>query len=149
MRERLSDSLKTAMKALEKRRVATLRLIHAAIKDRDIAAGGAGKDRISDAEIVEVLAKMIKQRRESIATYEQAGRTDLADQEKEEIVIIEEFMPRQLGPEETRAAVTAVVTELGAHGLKDMGKVMTALKQRHAGEIDFGKAGAIVKEILQ
>lgn len=149
MREQLAEALKISMKALDKRRTATLRLVHAAIKDRDIACGAHGKERITDPEIVDVLAKMIKQRRESAGIYEKAGRAELATQEKDEIAIIEEFLPRQLDEAQTLAAVKALIAELGAHGLKDMGRTMAALKQRHAGEIDVGRASALVKDLLK
>lgn len=148
MRERLTDALKDAMKAQEKRRTSTLRLITAAIKDRDIAARSAGKDRISDADILEVLAKMIKQRRESVTIYEEAGRLELAQQEQEEITIIEAFLPQQLSDDEILTAVKGVIVELGAVGLKDMGRIMSELKGRHAGQMDFGKASGMVKKIL-
>ncbi len=148
MRERLTDALKDAMKAQKKRRTSTLRLITAAIKDRDIAARSAGKDRISDADILEVLAKMIKQRRESVTIYEEAGRLELAQQEQEEIDIIKGFLPQQLSDDAILNAVKGVIVELGAVGLKDMGRIMTELKGRHAGQMDFGKASGMVKNIL-
>ena len=148
MRARINDALKTAMKAQDKKRTSTLRLISASIKDRDIAARGSGKERIEDSEILEVLSKMIKQRRESIKTYEEAGRAELAEQEALEIKIIEEFLPKQLSDDETKEVVTAVVKELGAASLKDMGRTMGELKKRYAGQMDFGKAGAMVKELL-
>ncbi|MGD9828304.1 MAG: GatB/YqeY domain-containing protein [Hyphomicrobiaceae bacterium] len=149
MRERINDALKSAMKAQNKRRMSTLRLVTAAIKDRDIAARSSGKERITDGEILDVLAKMIKQRRESVETYEGAGRLELAEQEKEEITIIEEFLPRQLSEAETRAAVEAVMAEIGAQGLKDMGRTMAALKERFQGQMDFTKASALVKDALK
>ena len=148
MREQLSDALKDAMKAQDKRRLSTLRLITAAIKDRDIAARSSGKDRIGDSDILEVLAKMIKQRKDSVKIYEEAGRLELAQQELDEINIIESFLPQQLGDEEVRAAVQGVIAELGAVGLKDMGRVMSELKARHAGQMDFGKASGMVKTAL-
>ena len=130
-------------------RISTLRLITAAIKDRDIAARTAdNRDGVSDDEILEILAKMVKQRQESAATYEQAGRLELAEQERSEIIVIEEFMPRQLDEEEMAAAVTAVIEAQAASSLKDMGKVMGALKSQYAGQMDFGKAGALVKQKL-
>ena len=126
-----------------------MRLINAAIKDRDIADrtdnGGAG---VSEDVVLEILAKMIKQRQESLSAYEEAGRLDLADQERSEIVIIQEFMPRQLEDDEIIAAVDAALAEVGAETLKDMGKVMGLLKQKYTGQMDFGKAGARVKEKL-
>lgn len=149
MRDRINEALKTAMKAKDKRRISTLRLISASIKDRDIAARSAGKDRISESDILDVLSKMIKQRRESVKTYEEAGRAELAEQEAQEIEIIEEFLPKQLSEDETREAVASVVKEIGAAGLKDMGRTMGTLKERYAGQMDFGKAGAMVKELLK
>jgi uncharacterized protein YqeY len=149
MRSRLSEALKEAMKARQARRVSTLRLILAAIKDRDIAA--RTEDRcsgITDDEILQVLAKMIRQRQESADTYESAGRHDLATQEREEVEIIEGFMPKQLSADELRGVCQKVVGELNASGLRDMGKCMGTLKERYAGQMDFGKASCVVKELL-
>lgn len=148
MRDNINDSLKEAIKAQDKRRVGTLRLINAAIKDRDIAARSTGKDAVTDAEILEILAKMVKQRRESAATYEEAGRPELAEQELEEITIIEDFLPKQMDDEATAAAVKEIVAEIGAESLKDMGRTMGALKERYPGEMDFRKANQIVKDLL-
>jgi hypothetical protein len=148
MREQISEALKQAMLAQEKRRISTLRLIMAAIKDRDIAARGSGQDGVSDEEILQILAKMIKQRVESAQTYEQAGRLDLSEQEREEIEIISSFLPRQLDEREMTDACRKVVQEVGAAGLKDMGKCMGALKERYPGQMDFGKASKMVKDIL-
>lgn len=149
MREELNEALKGAMKARDQRRTSTLRLILAAIKDRDIAA--RAEDRcsgVSDAEIVQILAKMIRQRQESAQVYDDACRPELALQEREEIGIIESFMPRQLNAEEIRAAVAKLVSEIGASGIRDMGRCMGALKERYAGQMDFGAASSVVKEIL-
>lgn len=148
MRERINDSLKQAIKAQDKRRVGTLRLITAAIKDRDIAARSAGRDAVSDTDILEILAKMVKQRQESAVTYEDAGRPELANQEREEIVIIQDYLPAQMDEEAVNAAVKAVVAEIGAESLKDMGRTMAALKERYTGEMDFRKANLVVKELL-
>ncbi len=149
VREAINGALKEATKAQQKRRMATLRLMTAAIKDRGIQNRTAGKgDEVEEAEVMEILAKMIKQRRESADTYEGAGRLELAEQEREEIVIIEEFLPKQLSDEDVAAAVGEIITELGAEGLKDMGRTMGALKERYAGQMDFGKASALVKEKL-
>src|SRR5690606_469954 len=149
LRESIKQGLTEATKAQDKRRMATLRLIQAALKDRDIAGRTDGRDAgVSDAEILEVLSKMVKQRRESVGIYESAGRMELAQQENEEIKIIESFMPKQLSDEETAAAVEAVIAETGAASIKDMGRVMGELKKRHSGQMDFAKAGAIVKEKL-
>ena len=149
MHERFNEALKVALKSQDKVRISTLRLINAAIKDRDIADrtdnGGAG---VSEDVVLEILAKMIKQRQESLSAYEKAGRLDLADQERSEIVIIQEFMPRQLEDDEIIAAVDAALAEVEAETLKDMGKVMGLLKQKYTGQMDFGKAGARVKEKL-
>ena len=149
MHERFNEALKVALKSQDKVRISTLRLINAAIKDRDIADrtdnGGAG---VSEDVVLEILAKMIKQRQESLSAYEEAGRLDLADQERSEIVIIQEFMPRQLEDDEIIAAVDAALAEVEAETLKDMGKVMGLLKQKYTGQMDFGKAGARVKEKL-
>ena len=155
MRDQLSQSIKDTMKSGDKRRLATLRLISAAIKDRDIAAqmdsaGQPGsRDKISEAEELQLLQKMVKQRRESAETYRQAGRQDLADQEMAEIAIIEEFLPKQLDDLETRGAVGEVVRELGCAGLKDMGRAMATLKERYSGRMDFAKASGMVKELLK
>ncbi|MEE8202318.1 MAG: GatB/YqeY domain-containing protein [Alphaproteobacteria bacterium] len=149
LRERLNDELKAAMKAREQRKVSTLRLILAALKDRDIAARGAGQaEGIGDDEILQLFAKMIRQRRESIKLYEEGGRVDLAEREAEEITIIEGFLPRQLDETEIEAAVGEVIGELEATGLKDMGRTMAALKERYAGCMDFAKASALVKKAL-
>jgi uncharacterized protein YqeY len=149
LREQLSEALKDAMRAQEKRRTSTLRLILAAIKDRDIAGRENGsRDLVGDEEIMQLLQKMVRQRRESIETFEQGGRVELADQEREEIAIIESFLPRQMGEAEIAAAVEAVAAELGAHGLKDMGRVMAALRERYPGTMDFGKASGFAKQRL-
>jgi uncharacterized protein YqeY len=150
LRDRIDSELKTAMKARdEKLRVATLRLMNAAIKDRDIAARSEDRcEGVTDDEILGLLGKMVKQREESSATYDKAGRPELAAQERAEIEVIREFMPRQMSEAEVESAVADVVRELSASGLKDMGKVMSALKERFAGAMDFGKAGAAVKKRL-
>lgn len=148
MRDQFTDALKEAMKNQDKRRVSTLRLILAAIKDRDIASRSEDRDGVSDSEIMEILARMIKQRRESVTTYEEAGRLELAQQEQEEIDIISTFLPKQFDDGEIEAAVKETLEEIGASGLKDMGKAMGALKQKYAGQMDFSKASAVVKSIL-
>lgn len=155
MRDQISQAIKDAMKSGDKRRLATLRLILAAIKDRDIAtqidSSGqpSGRDRISENEVLQLLQKMVKQRRDSAETYRQGGRQDLADQEIAEIAIIEEFLPKQLDEQETRAAVGEVVRELGSAGLKDMGRTMATLKERYSGRMDFAKASGMVKDMLK
>jgi uncharacterized protein YqeY len=149
LRPQLNDALKTAMLSKDSRVVSTVRLILAALKDRDIAARSRGvMDGISDDEILQMLQSMIKQRRESISLYEQGGRLELAQQEQDEIAIIERFLPRQLNEAEMTEAVSAVIAELGAVGIKDMGRVMAALKERHAGTMDFTKASALTKKLL-
>ena len=149
LRTRLSDALKAAMKEKDRRSVSTLRLILAALKDRDIAARGKGnQDGVSDDEVLGLLQSMIKQRRESIELYEKGGRMELAQGEAEEISVIEGFLPEQMSEDEIAAVITGVLGEVGAESLKDMGKVMTALKEQFAGQMDFGKASAIVKERL-
>jgi uncharacterized protein YqeY len=149
LRSQLNDSLKRAMLAKDTRSVSTLRLILAALKDRDIAARPKGiTDGIGEDEIRQMLQSMIKQRRESITLYQQGNRPELAQQEAEEIVIIERFLPRQMDEAAIQAAVTAAIAETGAGGLKDMGKVMAVLKERHAGEMDFTKASAATKAAL-
>ena len=149
LRTRLSDALKVAMKEKDGRSVSTLRLILAALKDRDIAARSKGnQEGVSDDEVLDLLQSMIKQRRESIDLYEKGGRMELAQGEAEEISVIEGFLPEQMSEEEIATVITGVVDEVGAESLKDMGKVMTALKEQFAGQMDFGKASAIVKERL-
>jgi uncharacterized protein len=149
LRPQLNDALKTAMLSKDSRVVSTVRLILAALKDRDIAARSRGvMDGISDDEILQMLQSMIKQRRESISLYEQGGRLELAQQEQDEIAIIERFLPRQLNEAEMNVAVSAIIAELGAGGIKDMGRVMAALKERHAGTMDFTKASALTKKLL-
>jgi uncharacterized protein YqeY len=149
LRQELSDSLKEAMKAREERAVSTIRLILAALKDRDIAARGNGNaDGISEPEILEMLKTMIRQRRESIQSYEAGGRIDLAQQEAEEIGVIERFLPEQIEGEAMTAAIEQTVAELGATTIKDMGKTIQALKATYAGRMDFSKASAIVKQML-
>jgi uncharacterized protein YqeY len=148
MRETISDALKAATKAQDKRRVSTLRLVSAAIKDRDIAARTAGKGEATDAELLDLFAKMIKQREESEKIYRDAGRAELATQEAEEIAIIREFLPKQLSDADMQKAIADAVAEAGATSVKDMGKVMAALKSRYAGQMDFAKASALVKTKL-
>ena len=148
MREAIDTELKSALKAQDKRRVATLRLISAAIKDRDIAGRSSGKERISDDEILQLMSKMIKQREESARLYAEGGREDLATQERQEIEIIREFLPKQLSDEEVQAIAGDVVAEIEAHGLRDVGRVMAVLKERYPGQMDFAKASATVKGLL-
>jgi len=149
IRERINSALKEAVKSQAKIRMSTLRLINAAIKDRDIASRTNGESEgVDDAEVLGILAKMIKQRDESAVTYEQAGRLELAEQERDEIEVIKEFMPKQLNEDEIAAACQKVVQDLDADGLKDMGRTMGALKERYSGQMDFGKASKTVKGLL-
>jgi len=148
IRDTIKAETVTAMKAKDKERTAALRLISAKIKDRDIemrTKESAGDD---DALVIDVLQKMAKQRRESIQMYEEGGRTELANQEKGELAVIEEFLPKQMSEEETKAAIEAIKAEVGAEGMKDMGKVMGELKARHGTQLDMGRASGWVKESL-
>ncbi|MBN8951386.1 MULTISPECIES: GatB/YqeY domain-containing protein [unclassified Rhizobium] len=149
IRETLSSAQKDAMKAKDTARLSTVRLILAAIKDKDIANRGLGKEQASDDEILQLLAKMIKQREESEKIYIDGGRPELASKEREEIAVIQGFMPEQLSEEKVREICVAIVAELGAQGLKDMGKCVAALRERYAGQMDFAKASAILKELLK
>ena len=149
LRTDLNEALKTAMKSRDQRAVSTLRMILATLKDRDIAARPKGvTDGIGEEEIVEMLHKMVRQRRESIELYEKGARPELVQQEQEEIGVIERFLPRQMSEAEMGEAVAAAVAETGATSIKDMGKIMGLLKQRFAGRMDFGKAGPLVKQKL-
>lgn len=149
LRDEINDSLKEAMKSGDKRRVSTLRLVNSAIKDRDIQNRTQGPDAgVTDAQIVELLAKMVKQRQESLEIYEKAGRDELATQEREEIAIIQGYMPKQLSDAEVKSVIAAVIKETGATSVKDMGRVMGALKAKYSGQIDFAKAGAVIKGLL-
>lgn len=147
MREDFNTQLKAAMKAGDKRRVETLRMVNAALKDKDIEARGQGKS-VSDDEILGLLQKLVKSRQESAEIYEKAGRMDLATQEREEIGIIQSFLPQAMSPAEVDAAITAAIAETGAASVKDMGKVIGALKGKYAGRMDFGAASAAVKAKL-
>lgn len=148
MRDAISAALKVAMQNRNKCELNTLRLILATIKDRDISQRNGGDGRISDAEILEVLAKMVKQRNESARVYEEAGRLELAEEERREIVVIQNFLPQKMDVDETKAACQNAISSCGAAGLRDMGKVMGALKGKYPGQMDFGKASGIVKELL-
>ncbi|MEM7215416.1 MAG: GatB/YqeY domain-containing protein [Pseudomonadota bacterium] len=148
MRNRISEGLKAAMKEKQTRRVSTLRLISAAVNDRDIALRGKGKDRADEQEILDILTKMVKQREESSRMYREAGRNELEEQELEEMAIIREFLPRQLSPEEAETAVTEAIAESGAQSLRDMGKVIGILKERYRGQLDMGVVGPMIKSRL-
>jgi uncharacterized protein YqeY len=148
LRERFTEDLKTAMKGGDKARLSTIRLMQAALKDRDIEARGQGKGPISDDEILALLQKMVKQRQESLAIYEQNDRPELAAQERGEIEVISSFLPQQLGEAEIDAAIAAAVADTGATTVKDMGKVIAKLRADYAGRMDFGKASGLVKARL-
>jgi len=149
MRTRVNEALKQAMKDKAIARLSTLRLINAAIKDKEIAARGTGREEsVSDADILAILGKMTKQRQESARAYEEGSRLDLAEREREEIMVIEEFLPRQLDSDEVVAAITKAVEKTGAGSIRDMGKVMGELKGKYTGQMDFGKVGPMVKDQL-
>ena len=148
LRERLTTEMKEAMKAGDKRKLGTVRLIQAALKDKDIELRGAGKGPASDDEILALMQKMIKQRQESVAMYDQGGRPELAEQEREEAKVIQSFLPQQMADDEVRAAIAGAIADTGAASMKDMGKVVGALRAKYAGRMDFGRASALVKEIL-
>lgn len=150
MRSRVSTALKEAMKAKDAERLSTLRLINAAIKDRDIALRGTEEEAkgCGDTEVLSILGRMVKQRHESARAYEEAGRLELAEKELEEIKVIEDFLPRQLTSEESEAAVDKAITEVGAQSIRDMGKVIGILKGKYTGQMDFGKVGPMVKDRL-
>ncbi len=149
LRTRIGGSLKEAMKARDADRLSTLRLINAAIKDRDIALRGEGReDGVTEAEVLQILGKMVKQRQESARAYEEGGRVELAEKERAEVSVIEEFLPRQLSGDEVAAAIDRAIADTGAEGIRDMGKVMGELKARHTGQMDFGAVGPMVKARL-
>jgi len=149
LREQFNEQLKEAMRARDQKRVSTLRMVLAALKDRDIAARTeTSREGVPDEEVLSLLAKMIKQREESAAAFDSGGRPELAANERDEVAIIRGFMPRQMSEEESQAAMQAVIAETGAVSMKDMGKIMAALKERYAGRMDFSKASAAVKALL-
>ena len=149
MRAQIAEALKTAIRAQDKKRTSTLRLINAAIQDRDIANRGQGKDQVSDDDILQILTKMVKQREESAKAFEEGNRLELAEQEREEIAIIRDFLPKQMAEDQVRSVCQQVIRDIGADGLRDMGKCMNALKEKYPGQMDFGKASGIVKTMLQ
>ncbi|MGX1096978.1 GatB/YqeY domain-containing protein [Amorphus sp. MBR-141] len=149
MRDEINRALKSAVVDHDKRRACTLRLIQTAIKDRDQAARDRGLEGIGDREVLDLLVKMIEQRRESAANFESAGRIDLAEQERQEIGIIKSLLPAQLDDTEMRTVCVEVVEDIGAHGLRDVGRAMAALKQRYPGKMDFGRASCVVKDLLR
>ncbi|HKL69639.1 GatB/YqeY domain-containing protein [Salibaculum sp.] len=149
LRTRLNTALKEAMRAKDSEKLATLRLINAAIKDRDIALRGDGaEDGVGDAEILAILGKMVKQRQESARAYEEGGRLELAEKERAEITVIEAFLPQQMNEGAVAKAVDKAISEVGAESLRDMGKVMSKLKSQYTGRMDFGKVGPMVKDRL-
>ncbi|WP_353533695.1 GatB/YqeY domain-containing protein [Cognatishimia sp. WU-CL00825] len=149
LRANITDALKQAMKDRAADRLSTLRLVSAAIKDMDIALRGEGRDDgASEADVLQILSKMVKQRQESARTYEEGGRLDLAERETNEITIIEEFLPKKLTDDEVSAAIDAAISEVGASSIRDMGKIMGALKSKYTGQMDFGRVGALVKDRL-
>ena len=149
LRDQLQTALKEAMKAKQAERLSTLRLINAAIKDRDIAnRGEGGEGEISDADILAVLGRMVKQRQESARAYEEGGRLELAEKETAEIKVIEEYLPRQLDAAEVEAAIAAAIAEVAATSIRDMGKVMGVLKAKYTGQMDFGAVGPRIKDRL-
>jgi uncharacterized protein YqeY len=148
LRDEINTALKSAMKARDERRVSTLRLVSAAIKNADIEAQLHGRQSLADDELLALLQKMIKQRQESVEIYDKAGRNELADRERGEIEIISAYLPQQMSELEVKAAIAEIIREVGARNIKDMGKVMAALKQGHAGKMDFGKASGLVKGML-
>jgi uncharacterized protein YqeY len=148
LRDDINNALKDAMKARDERRVSTLRLMNAAIKNADIENRGAGKEPLNEAELLSLFQKMIKQRQESVELYEKGGRAELAAQERAEIEIITSYLPKQMSDVEAGAAISTIIQELNAQTMKDMGKVMAALRERFAGSMDFGKASGKIKELL-
>jgi uncharacterized protein YqeY len=148
LRERITAEMKAAMKSGEKQKLSTVRMIQAALKDRDIAARGEGKSETSEEEILALLQKMIKQRKEAAGVYEQGGRPELAESERAEAEIIQAFLPQQLDEAEMRAAIADAIADTGAESPKDMGKVIGALKGKYTGRMDFGRASALVKDAL-
>ena len=148
IRDDIKAALVTAMKSGDKARTATLRLVQSALKNRDIELRGGSAPVDDDVTVTEVLQKMVKQRRESVALYEQGGRQELADAETAEIAVIEGFLPKQMSEDEAKAAIDAIVAELGASSVKDMGRVMAAMKEKHAGSLDMSRASALVKARL-
>ena len=148
LRQRLTAEMKEAMKAGEKQKLSTVRMIQAALKDKDIEARGLGKSQLADDEILALLQKMIKQRQEAAGVYEQGGRPELAETERAEAQVIQAFLPQQMDEAETRTAIMDAIAETGAAGPKDMGKVIAALKAKYAGRMDFGRASGVVKDAL-
>ena len=148
LRDNINNAVKDAMRAKDERKLSTLRMVNSTIKNADIEARGQGKPPLGDAELLSLLQKMIKQRQESVELYDKGGRAELADQERAEIAVIQAYLPQQMSDAEVKAAIAAVISETGAAGIKDMGKVIGALKAKYAGQMDFGKASGMVKAAL-
>ncbi|WP_371420749.1 GatB/YqeY domain-containing protein [Tardiphaga sp.] len=148
LRDDINNAVKDAMRAKDERKLSTLRMVNSTIKNADIEARGQGKPPLSDADLLSLLQKMIKQRQESVELYDKGGRAELATQEREEIAIITAYLPQQMSEDETRSAIAAEIAATGAAGMKDMGKVIAALKAKYAGQMDFGKASGLVKAAL-
>jgi uncharacterized protein len=148
LRDDINNAVKDAMRAKDERKLSTLRMVNSTIKNADIEARGQGKPPLSDAELLSVLQKMIKQRQEAVELYDKGGRAELAAQEREEIAIITGYLPKQMSEADVKAAISATIAETGAAGIKDMGKVIGALKTKYAGQMDFGKASGMVKAAL-
>jgi uncharacterized protein YqeY len=148
LRESINNATKEAMKARDERRVSTLRLMNAAIQNADLEAGGQGKPPLNEAELMALFQKLIKQRHDSVEMYDKGGRPELAERERAEIEIIASYLPKQMSDVEAGAAITAILHEINAQGMKDMGRAMTTLRERFAGTMDFGKASAKIKELL-
>ena len=148
LREAINNAVKDAMRAKEERKLSTLRMVNATIKNADIDARGQGKPPLSDGDLLGVLQKMIKQRQEAVELYDKGGRAELAAQEREEIAVISAYLPKQMSDEEVNAAISAIIAETNASGVKDMGKVIGALKAKYAGQMDFAKASGLVKAAL-
>jgi|TARA_R110002072_G_scaffold290018_1_gene457437 uncharacterized protein len=148
LREKFNTAMKEAMRSKDRRRLSTIRLIMAAVKDRDISVRTESDSKVGDSEIIDILSKMVKQRNDSIKAYEDAGRLELAKQESDEIDIIREFLPRQLDQSEIEVAVKKAIEDTSASGLKDIGKIMATLKQEYSGQMDFSKASAMAKGLL-
>ncbi|UYO40984.1 GatB/YqeY domain-containing protein [Rhodopseudomonas palustris] len=148
LRDDINTAVKEAMKAKDERKLSTLRMVNSTIKNADIEARGQGKPPLSDGDLLSLLQKMIKQRQESVELYDKGGRAELADQERAEIAVIQAYLPQQMSDDEVKAAIAATISETGAAGIKDMGKVIGALKAKYAGQMDFGKASGMVKAAL-
>ena len=148
LRDDINNAVKDAMRAKDERKLSTLRMVNSTIKNADIAARGEGKPPLSDADLLGVFQKMIKQRQESVELYDKGGRAELANQEREEIAIITAYLPKQMSDDDVKAAISAAVAETGAAGMKDMGKVIGVLRAKYDGQMDFGKASGLVKAAL-